>query len=313
MKLCRHLGTTILGIALIGAFGLGGCDGGEEEIGATIEWVTTPANACERGETLEASWRVVSESNIAQSVLLACAGAVADCGIAGVETISYTAEAAEADGVYTASVKIPESGVFTLVAFVSTDKGAYISPPMGVIVDQRVYPAGPYGYTASKIMQNFTLQGYRDTDADDDDDPFNEEPTEITLESFFQGQDLDARVLLLTVSAGWCPVCQDEARSLKIMYPEYKAKGGRFYTVLFQDDNYDNPSPASLDDVKAWGTTLGSHWPHAADPTDSLNPYYPEPSVPLNIYVDLTNMQIVEVHVGFDSAYTRQILNAYVD
>jgi hypothetical protein len=311
MRFSKSIGSAFLGCALIGVSGLTACGGGgDDEPGAVIEWLSTPATTAERGELVEAQWRVVSEFDISQSILLVCPGTVPECGLAGPDSIAYSVVATEADGVYTASIGIRDSGVFTLVAFADTGEGAYISPPMGVVVDQRAYPAGPYGYAVGDTIANFTLQGYRDTDADADDDPFNEEPSDITLESFFSGQDLDARVLLIQVSAGWCSVCQDETRSLRTMWDEYKGKGGRFYTVLFQDDNED---PAQLDDVKAWGEYFGTHWPHGADPTDSLSPYFPEPSVPLNIYVDLLTMKIVEVHVGFDSSYTRQILNTYVN
>lgn len=311
MRFGKSIGTAFFGFALLGASGLAGCGAGEDEgPGATLEWVTTPATSCERGETLEAAWRVVSEHEIAQSILLVCQGTVPECGIAGADTITYSTVANEVDGVFTASIEIADSGIFTLVAFADTGEGAYISPPMGVIVDQRAYPVGPYGYGVGDTIANFSLQGYRDTDADPDDDPFNEEPCEIHMEDFFSGQDLGARVLLLNVSAGWCSVCQDEARSLRTIWDEYKVKGGRFYTVLFQDTQ---ENPADLADIKEWGTYFGSKWPHGADPTDSLSPYFPEPSVPLNIYVDLLTMKIVEVHVGFDSGYTRQILNTYVN
>lgn len=172
------------------------------------------------------------------------------------------------------------------------------------------YPPGPYGNSEGDVIKALSWSGYVDSDADTDNDPFNEPVTTVSLEDFYQGFDPGARIILINASAGWCSVCQDEAQSLRNINTEYFSRGGRIITALFQDTN---GYAADTDFAKTWGEYFELTSAVVADPNDLLSPYYLEDTVPLNIFVDASNMVIVEVHHGFDDSTTRQIFESYVD
>lgn len=172
------------------------------------------------------------------------------------------------------------------------------------------YPDGPYGFTEGQVIAALSWSGYADSDADPDDNPFNEPVTTVSLEDYYQGFDPGARIILINASAGWCSVCQEEAGYLVDIYAEYRSRGARIITALFQDTS---GYAADTEFAKAWGEYFELTSAVVADPNDLLAPYYEEDTVPLNIFVDASNMVIVEVHHGFDNWTTRQIFDSYVD
>src|SRR5262245_46908847 len=79
---------------------------------------------------------------------------------------------------------------------------------------QAAYPSLPYGVATGDRSENRTGIGSKATDADPDDDPFNEPPHQISLADFYRGNDPHSRLLLTIQSAGWCGPCQEEASHL---------------------------------------------------------------------------------------------------
>jgi hypothetical protein len=170
------------------------------------------------------------------------------------------------------------------------------------------YPPQPYGTSESSVIENLSWYGYVDSDADPDNNPFNEPVKLISLSDYYKVHDPKARVIIVNASAGWCSGCQEEAPYLVEFDAEFRAYGARFITALFHDSYY---NPASTDFAKAWGEYYGSTFATVADPTDKLAPYYEDNTVPMNMAIDPSDMTIIDIHHGFDYDYMRQILETY--
>lgn len=188
---------------------------------------------------------------------------------------------------------------------------AYVPPPTpDAYVPPVEYPSGPYGTSEGAVIANLSWSGYADTDADSDDDPFNESPTTVSLQDYYVGFDPGARIILVNSSAGWCGSCQDEASSLRQLDASYRSRGARFVTALFEDSS---SYPADTNFAKTWGQWYDLTFPVVADPEDKLGPYYEDSTVPMNILIDASDMSIIDIHHGFDYYYTQQILDTYCD
>lgn len=298
-------GRTIVALAL--ALCIAGC--GSEDDGAELEWVVEPIGNVEEGNTIEASWTILSNNEVEVTGLVACVEADPDCGLIGSENI-YKAVGATLgeDGVYTASMTINEPGRYTITAFCDNGE-AFAATPKGVVVSLRSYPKGPFGNVRGDVIENLTFTGFIDSDADEDDSPFNEPQHEISLQDFFVNNDPGAKVLLLNSAAGWCGPCVDETRHLVNIYPSYYAQGARFMSAIFEDQN---GQPASIQYVQGWGSSFNSPFPNVADPLLKLGPYYKENTVPMTVYVDLTTMEILQVTQGYNPNSITDALDFYL-
>jgi thiol-disulfide isomerase/thioredoxin len=175
---------------------------------------------------------------------------------------------------------------------------------------QLYYPSGPYGNDEGDVIANLGWMGYIDSNADSDDDPFNEAEGMIMLEDFFVGNDPTAKVIMINSSAGWCGSCQTEAAALPGLRDQYYASGARFVTAMFEDAS---GSPSSVGYAKSWGEFFDLNFPTVADPQDLLGAYYQENAVPMNMFVDAETMTIIDIHHGYDGSYARQVLDAYTN
>jgi hypothetical protein len=308
--------TLVLGMGAAVAFAASGCDSGAGAPPATLDWVSSPSTHTEADLGVEGTFTVTTEElEVGPVGLIACVGDnVPDCGVA-TELVGATASATIADGgLYSGHIMLPSAANWTVVAYASVGGVPCVSAPIVVAVDPAplTYPVGPYGTKTGSVIANLSFNGYRDSDADADSDPFNEPPIGISLDDFFTGPrgDPAAKILLITESAGWCGVCQDEAAQMAGITPTYMAKGARFMTAMFEDDQGNKPG---VEYAKTWGDYFNTPHPVVVDPQNLLLPYYLENAVPLNMFVDPETMTIVEVHHGFDMAYTRSILDQYVD
>ena len=185
---------------------------------------------------------------------------------------------------------------------------AYVPPPPPDAAPP-AYPTGPYGYSVGSTIANLSWSGYVDG-ADSDSDPFNESARTFELEEYFVGTDPGARIIIINASAGWCGSCQEEMPELQGLHQSYRARGLRGVSALFEDTNGYAADEAF---ARTWGDTFNLSFATVADPSDTLAPYYQEDSVPMNLFVDASNMKIVDVFHGFDETHFRQVLDAYAD
>jgi thiol-disulfide isomerase/thioredoxin len=171
---------------------------------------------------------------------------------------------------------------------VTPDPGPNMNPP-----DQNApdYPPGPYGTTKGAVISNRSWVGYMDTDADADDDPFNEPPHKISLSDFYRPKHPESRLLVMIQSAGWCGPCQEEASKLPQVAAQWWPRGIRFMTAMWQDEA---GMPGSPEYAKVWGTMFHQHTPVVADPDDLAGGEFGGEGIPFFILVDTKTMTIVD-------------------
>lgn len=234
-----------------------------------------------------------------------------DCALGGRFDATSPASV-DADGVYSSNLNLPTEGEWTVVAFAQVRAKPFTSKTVvGVHVDPAParYVDGPFGNRKGDTMTDLGWDGFMDSDADEDDDPFNEPPRKIQMQNFFQGPrgDMDAKVIMINLSAGWCGPCQQEAQVLSTMVPQYRDRGARFLTLMMEDAQ-GNPPP--VDYAKQWGEQFSLVHATGVDPTSSTWVYRTDDAVPMNILVRASDMVILDVWHGFDQAHLTGLLDA---
>jgi thiol-disulfide isomerase/thioredoxin len=129
------------------------------------------------------------------------------------------------------------------------------------------------------------------------------------------------QVVMLDLSAIWCPPCQSEADQLETVYQEYKERGVRFLTVLMDEDNQlvdyaDRPVPA---ECRNWSDRSGSFPDHTfpcwVDPNDGSKDAWPKynkfGALPTNVVLD-TGLRVVYSGAGYDEATIKNKLDRLV-
>lgn len=157
-----------------------------------------------------------------------------------------------------------------------------------------LYPPGPYGAAVDDVIENLQWLGF--VDDDKDKNPFDQEPRIFQLAEYFAQNDPTAKVIMINAAAGWCGPCQAEAYSSGELIDNYQAKGARFVSALFEDGNYD---PVTREYTKSWGETFSARWPLMVDATFLLGKYFPETSMPMNMFVDAKTMKIITIYNGY--------------
>jgi thiol-disulfide isomerase/thioredoxin len=170
------------------------------------------------------------------------------------------------------------------------------------------YPAGPYGTREGDVIENLAWMGWADDNGNGD--PTDDASRMITLEEFFVGRDPASRILLVTASAGWCGACQEEAPILADIYQDYQGRGARMMTALVETTS---GAPGTVDFARQWAQSFDLPFPVVADPSDLLADYYRENSIPMNMFIDLQTMTIVEIWHGFGRQDAEDVFDAYVD
>ena len=250
------------------------------------------------------------------SGLIICSFGANDCGtnddyLGAVQGTLISQDAANGTSTYSANYTVMSTGQFTVVAYAqieNSNTGPLITPSVDVTVNELQYPAGPYGVTSGKVIQNLSFIGFKDSDLDSDLDSMNEAEKTITLQEFYKTNDSGAKILLLNSSAGWCGPCQDEAGELQDLYTEFYAKGGRVLSTLFQDDQRQVPTTEYL---RSWANYFEGQYPIAIDAQDLMYQYNPEGYIPLNVIIDTSTMVIIDVITGPDIATIRSRFSQY--
>jgi thiol-disulfide isomerase/thioredoxin len=162
------------------------------------------------------------------------------------------------------------------------------------------YPSSPYGTSAGKVIDNslVVLYGYPMGNASD---PKNRWST-IQLADFYNpdGSKLNFagvpyKTLFINVSARWCTVCQAEAAQLQALCSQYAPKGMGCYTAIFEDAAY---NPATRDDVNFWMENYDLEFPICLDNQFLWGAFFKVDATPLNMFVDLKTMKIVDRMAG---------------
>jgi thiol-disulfide isomerase/thioredoxin len=132
----------------------------------------------------------------------------------------------------------------------------------------------------------------------------------------FRGQ-----VVMLDLSAIWCPPCRSEADLLEAVYQQYKDRGVRFLTVLMDEDNQlvdfgGRPNPA---ECRNWGDRSGTIPDHTfpcwIDPNDGSKDAWPKynkwGALPTNVILD-QGLRVIYSGAGYDEATIKNKLDRLV-
>jgi hypothetical protein len=176
------------------------------------------------------------------------------------------------------------------------------------------YPAGPYGVSVNRIIQNFSFPGYFTTVAGVKVNgfPIN---NNLDLQAMREATDQNGkpfRFLLLDISAGWCPPCNQEAQDLgtsgtdKTRVGDWFSRGGLFVTVLEEGYNESTAAAPVEANIETWINAHSAQSSVLYDPTQSLIAQGISPSAfPTNLVVDLRTMKIVAAWYGLDTTYQK--------
>ena len=96
--------------------------------------------------------------------------------------------------------------------------------------------------------------------------------------------DYEGKVILLDISAMWCPPCRQEADESMALYNANKERGFVILTVLMDDEQQQQPDQQ---DCRRWANAFRLTYPVLADTSRSVWRAYDESGgVPLNLVID---------------------------
>lgn len=167
------------------------------------------------------------------------------------------------------------------------------------------YPAGPYAENfktdVGKVIPNLTFaQGWMDPIASGFD---TAALAQISFSDFYDPDGTKGNeILLINTAAIWCGACKGEhggtpkSPSLSTHYTELSPQGFVILSLLFEDNQ---SNPATPSQLAVWADTYGTNFPFALDPEYQMEVFgSPKASAPLNLAVDLRNMQLLAGWVG---------------
>ncbi len=178
--------------------------------------------------------------------------------------------------------------------------------------EDAAYPAAPYGIREGQVIPDFEFFGFYDYMN------LGAQITPIALADFYnptgdevfpEGHPFAGRakpkIVVMIVSASWCPPCQAEAETdIPEKRDEYKDD------VVFLSTLTDGPNPgtaATFADLENWTKTFPVDYPMAIDPANQIHDLYPRAAFPANMMIRTDTMQIVRaVNAAPDAAFWLQ-------
>lgn len=153
------------------------------------------------------------------------------------------------------------------------------------------YPAGPYGYVESSVIENYKFLGKHPVAGDYASQPLG------NLFLDFYHDDPGANLVLIEGSANWCYYCNEEAPTIEKIAVDNYDKGVRVVTVLAE--GLTQGVPSTEEDIARW---VKKHkfkqQSMAIDPELRLFQFADSSAFPLHIVLDTKTMQIKWLCVG---------------
>ncbi len=104
------------------------------------------------------------------------------------------------------------------------------------------------------------------------------------------------RLLLVYGTAGWCTQCTYESGDLPTIRADLHDDGLEVLAVVFEDES---SSPADADYASEYRGYYGFTFPTVADPSFLIGAYFDKSSTPLNMFIDLSTMTILDIQTGY--------------
>jgi hypothetical protein len=161
--------------------------------------------------------------------------------------------------------------------------------------DPSAYPCGPYGVEPGAVIDDLSFVGR--PDGSDATIP----ATVIHL------ADLRAaKAIALLGCAEWCVPCNQEQPQLATLAAGYGSDVA-FVEAIGQNAQF---GPADLATVDRWAKKYQLGFAVAADPTGTLDPYFPMPAYPMQMVVRTRDMVITWADNGADPAALQAQIDA---
>lgn len=155
------------------------------------------------------------------------------------------------------------------------------------------YPAGPYGIAVGDRLENLR---FIDIDGN-------------ALELADLYADTSVKLLWIYATAGWCSVCGIESAALPGVWGTYHPQGLQILAVVFEDAS---GSPAGVSYARSYATRYRFEFPSVADEPFVLGRYFDKAATPMNMLVDLTEMEILEIVMGWDASGLESSVGRYL-
>lgn len=182
------------------------------------------------------------------------------------------------------------------------------------------YPAGPYGTTEGKLVENFEFKAFADANyqcKDPADQVMDLSKTrKVSFKDYFCNSscpEKKKKILWVMVSAGWCGPCQQEVAETQAQY----GKGAldprvHLINILYEDDK---SKPVTEEFGKLWAKNnqFQLTFPVALDPQFTMGKYFDRNAVPFNMLVDLDTMKIIFRQTGANLPAVGQAIFNYLN
>jgi hypothetical protein len=155
------------------------------------------------------------------------------------------------------------------------------------------YVAPPYGVTVGSTIDDLHFAGIGGGDT--------------WLSDFYA--DFAVKLLWIYAGAGWCTACGPESGRLPALWTAYNPQGLQILGVVFQDGS---GMPATVAYASGYADRYAWNFPAVADVPFVLQAYFDPGRAPLNMLVDLTDMRILELEVGWDEAGFTSLVESHL-
>lgn len=158
------------------------------------------------------------------------------------------------------------------------------------------YPAGPYGYVAGTVIQNYKFLGWTNPAAVN----YTGDLEPIELADFYDPDGTKGiKALFINASARWCSVCKAEQADIRTQKAKYDGQGVIFLETIFEDANQ---YPSTPTDLAWWTKTFKIDWVAVLDPNNKLSPFFDTTATPMNMIVDTKTMTVKTLITGAPDA-----------
>lgn len=155
------------------------------------------------------------------------------------------------------------------------------------------YPAGPYGTGAGDTIENLTF--------------WSVDGSALSFHDFYC--DPETKLLLVYGATGWCELCPAETIDLNGLYAEYHLSGLEVLLALYEMDPGGTAIARWVVDYHAYYEVT---YPTVADIPRQVTAYFDSASPPLNMFVDLNTMEILEIQTGYEAGALRADIESYL-